>query len=211
MNYHCPVCVLKKEVQAKCRLEAEIKAKKEAELRAKEKMEREREERGQADEIAGAVYEFFAFLLPSATEMAQLPGIHQEIDTDPLTDLMSVPSPDSITVTTVFGVQEEPSNVTIITSSGSPTGPNTHEEPQIDTSPETLAEQLVQLHFPDHSTPSLEAEPLPVEPESIDLMEDDADDADIDTDDFDAESAVIDEFIDDGALTPTTTTTASNA
>lgn len=41
-------------------------------------------------------------------------------------------------------------------------------------------------------------------------INDDGDDADIDTDDFDAESALIDEFIDDGGLTPTMTTHVSN-
>jgi hypothetical protein len=43
------------------------------------------------------------------------------------------------------------------------------------------------------------------------INNDDAEDADVDTDDFDAESAVIDEFIQDGGLTPTATITASNA
>lgn len=212
VNYHCPTCTRKKEVKIKCRLEAETKAKKEAELHAKEKMEKEREERGHADEMAGAVFEFFASLLPQVMPgIAQAPTDMQGDDMDSEPELLPVPSPDSITVTTVFGVHEEPNNITTISASGPPPSVSAYEE----FGPEeeilgNLNASIEQMHLADYSTVgSGDDASVQVEPE--DLLEDDGDDADIDTDDFDAESALIDEFIDDGALTPTTTTTASNA
>jgi hypothetical protein len=107
-------------VHAKCRLEAELKAKKEVELRAKAKLERDRLERGQADEIAGAMNEFFTALYhenPSANfDNNGSPDMPSHM-TSSFGDL-PLSSPDSITVTTEFGVLEEIGNVTIISAGG---------------------------------------------------------------------------------------------
>ncbi|KAF1347444.1 hypothetical protein EJ07DRAFT_185208 [Lizonia empirigonia] len=105
-----------------CRLEAELKAKKDAELRAKAKIERDRLERGQADELAGAMNEFFAALY---TGNADTPIPDSSMYTTSFADL-PLASPDSITVTTEFGVLEETGNVTII-SAGGATHPYDHQ------------------------------------------------------------------------------------
>lgn len=114
INFHCPTCTRKPVVRAKCRLEAELKAKKDAELRAKAKFERDRLERGQADELAGAMNEFFAALY---TEDNDTPVPDVSYYSSSFLDL-PLSSPDSITVTTEFGVLEETGNVTIISASG---------------------------------------------------------------------------------------------
>jgi hypothetical protein len=213
VNYHCPTCFRKKDVKAKCRLEAEIKAKKEAELRAKERMEKEKEERGQADEMAGAVFEFFSSLLPDTPEEFADASSPQAglADSPPLMTEQLIPSPDSITVTTEFGVHEEPSNVTII-SAAAPPPAAVHENYQPNASVMAqLVEHMEQIHVENLAAPASSTNNFSIEEDTIeDFIEDDGDDADIDTDDFDAESALIDEFINDGALTPTTTTTTSN-
>lgn len=207
MNFHCPTCARKKDVIAKCRLEAETKARKEAELRAQERMEKEKEERGQADEMAGAVFEFFASLIPEVmAEISELPANLQEDDAETLAEML-VPSPDSITVTTVFGVHEEPSNVTVITASAPPPTVTANEELALQGTLEDLNENMEQLQVAEHTLVAAVGGHVALDGEHDDIMEDDGDDADIDTDDFDAESALIDEFIDNGALTPTTTTT----
>ncbi|PVI05080.1 hypothetical protein DM02DRAFT_503908, partial [Periconia macrospinosa] len=123
VNFHCPTCARKKEVKAKCRFEAEMKAKKEAEMRAREKMEKEKEIRERADEIAGQVNEFFTFLIPQVEETIAEPSAAEQgedLDPRPESDSIStqVPSLDAITVTTAFGVHEEPNNVTTITAAG---------------------------------------------------------------------------------------------
>lgn len=100
-------------MRLKCRLEAELKAKKDAELRAKAKLERDRLERGQADELAGAMNEFFTALYTEND--APAPDMSSYITS--FTDL-PLSSPDSITVTTEFGVLEETGNVTIISAGG---------------------------------------------------------------------------------------------
>jgi hypothetical protein len=193
VNYHCPTCSRKKDVRVKCRFEAELKAKKEAELRAKAILEREKEERGQADEMAGAVFEFFASLLPQVMQdMAQPSDTNAR--PDPLEAL--IPSPDSITVTTVFGVHEEPSNVTVISASApAPSYASyefvEHEDEDI----EELNEHLENVDMGETATDDEGSQTV------ADTQVDDGDDGDIDTDDFDAESALIDEFIDDGAPT----------
>ncbi|KAF2468538.1 uncharacterized protein BDR25DRAFT_231396 [Lindgomyces ingoldianus] len=211
INYHCPHCTRKKEVVAKCRLEEEIKAKKEAELRAKEKMEKEKEERGQADEMAGAVAEFWSFLTNEVmAELAETsPGgeVMGENTLEGLAELPA-PSPDSITVTTEFGVTQEPNSVTTISAAVPPPTISAEESPE-------QHEQAIQEGFNEsilQATPVLSAPPMPmsfeleVEPEDMDMVDDEEDDADFEDDDIDAESALIDEFIDDGALTPITTT-----
>lgn len=114
MNFHCPTCTRKPHVRAKCRLEAELKAKKDAELRAKAKLERDRLERGQADELAGAMNEFFTALYIENTDQ---PVPDMTYYSSSFSDL-PLSSPDSITVTTEFGVLEETGNVTIISAGG---------------------------------------------------------------------------------------------
>jgi hypothetical protein len=205
VNYHCPTCSRKKDVRAKCRLDAELKAKKEAELRVRAMMEKEKEERGQADEMAGAVFEFFASLLPQVMQ-----DMGHPFDSDARPDLPEtlIPSPDSITVTTVFGVHEEPSNVTVISASGPPPSYATYEfVEQEDEDIEELTEHLEDVAIGATATNN-NGVLVDMGSQNVD---DTGDDGDIDTDDFDAESALIDEFIDDGALTPTTGTTASNS
>ncbi|KAF2642625.1 hypothetical protein P280DRAFT_516396 [Massarina eburnea CBS 473.64] len=201
VNYHCPTCIHKKEVKLKCRFEVEMKAKREAELRAREKMEKEKEIRARADEMAGQLNEFFAFLLPQIEgDIAQLSISEQGNEADAVPELPELgdtpePSPDSITVTTVFGVHEEPSDITAITASG-PAHTATVSEGGSSAGSEAALVEMI--------------DDLEAVGDSENAQHDDGDDADVDTDDFDAESALIDEFIDDGVLTPTTTTTASN-
>ncbi|KAJ4992016.1 hypothetical protein SVAN01_02611, partial [Stagonosporopsis vannaccii] len=115
VNFHCPTCARKPHVRAKCRLEAELKAKKDAELRAKAKLERDRLERGQADELAGAMNEFFAALYTADSDSLPVPDVSSYMSS--FADL-PLSSPDSITVTTEFGVLEETGNVTIISAGG---------------------------------------------------------------------------------------------
>lgn len=217
MNYHCPTCTRKSHVRAKCRLEAEVRAKKEAELRALAKLEKDREERGQADELAGAMNEFFAALyvqdMVSAFDNrvpdSDLLGAGASGSEFPLA------SPDSITVTTEFGVVEESGTVTVISASG----PSPHHQVfDNDTEEENNVEMTEDLN---HDIPELQISLSPlqlsthssVEPE-IEHMQDVSDDeADVDTDGFDpdAESAFIEEFINDGGggmLTPTATANA---
>jgi hypothetical protein len=176
-----------------------MKAKKELEFRAKEKMEKEKEIRARADEMAGQLNEFFAFLLPQIESgYSQLSVTEQGNGVDSVPELEDtntvVPSPDSITVTTVFGVHEEPSNLTVISAAAGPAHtPSVSEGSQAGSSETALVETMDDLDS------LAESDFLVTGVE----QNDDGDDADIDTDDFDAESALIDEFIDDGVLTPT--------
>ncbi|KAH7384472.1 hypothetical protein BKA66DRAFT_416562 [Pyrenochaeta sp. MPI-SDFR-AT-0127] len=227
VNYHCPTCTRKPNVRAKCRLEAEIKAKKEAELRAIAKLEKDRIERGQADDLAGAMSEFFAQFY-GEDMVADLSGRADNSLSSSMSDL-PFPSPDSITVTTEFGVVAEPANMTTISAAGP--SPYHHaydhsddEENNVEMTEDlhenmaTLQYDLAHLQLPMHTaamtpqlTPDIEAEHV-LEEEDVD---DTGEEADIDTDDFDAdaESAIIEEFIDDGlgdgVLTPTTTHTTA--
>jgi hypothetical protein len=167
-------------------------------------MEKEREERGQADEMAGAVFEFFTSLLPQVMHDIAHPS---DADARPQPLEALIPSPDSITVTTVFGVHEEPSNVTVISAAGPPPSYATydfveHEDEDMEDLNEHLENVAIGAAATNDNGMMTDA--------SSQNIEDTGDDGDIDTDDFDAESALIDEFMDDGALTPTTETTASN-
>ena len=121
VNYHCPNCARKPLVHAKCRLEAEIKAKKDAELRAIAKIERDRLERGQADELAGAMNEFFTALYTQNSDAYPGGPDASSYLASSFSGEQPLPSPDSITVTTEFGVLEETGNVTIISA-----GPHLH-------------------------------------------------------------------------------------
>ncbi|EOA91710.1 uncharacterized protein SETTUDRAFT_133484 [Exserohilum turcica Et28A] len=215
VNYHCPTCTRKPSVRAKCRLEAENQARREAEQRTMAKLKKDKEERGHADELAGAMHEFFA-------------GVYHY---DP------IPSPDSITVTTVFGVMEEPAHFTTISASGPSLFHTAYdhsddEENNVEMTEhlqegiEALHQGLAQMHlqqttYANGMSAHITHLPVDVEPEHVHDDEDDEDlhdtgeEGDIDTDDFDAgaDSTMFDEFDDDdddtiggGVLTPTTTT-----
>ena len=226
MNFHCPRCFLKPDVRKKCRFDAETRARIEEELRVQARLEKEKEGRSQADELAGAVFEFFKSLYSDDSHDDDGPSItHQEIVDLVHQNALSatphhVPSSDSITVTTVFGVHEEPSNVTIISG---PTAAMQHQ---------SYSAEIEDVYGTDHIEQMLQEDDYTFSESDIDAllaggivapnvgahmdldtdsaMNDEGEDADIDTDDFDAESAVIDEFIDDGGLTPTATTLATN-
>ena len=139
VNFHCPHCARKPHVRAKCRLDAELKAKKDAELRAKAKLERDRMERGQADELAGAMNEFFTALYTDTDAPADASAPYM---TSSFADL-PLSSPDSITVTTEFGVLEETGNVTIISAGG---GPHPYDE-EDDLEYEEYNEELGEEHY----------------------------------------------------------------
>ncbi|KAF1977448.1 hypothetical protein BU23DRAFT_452655 [Bimuria novae-zelandiae CBS 107.79] len=225
VNFHCPRCFQKPDVKKNCRFDAENRARLEEEMRARERLEKEKEGRSQADELAGAVFEFFKSLYtddsidddgPSITHQEIVDLVHQNTLTAATNPL---PSPDSITVTTVFGVHEEPSHVTVI--SGPSTAMHqsyTAEEDEI--SELDHVEQL--LHGDDYEFSESDLDALlagGIDTTDIGAhlgidtdsgMNDDGDDADIDTDGFDAESAVIDEFVNDGGLTPIASTSAAN-
>ncbi|KAJ4371333.1 hypothetical protein N0V83_004550 [Neocucurbitaria cava] len=232
VNYHCPTCARKPNVRAKCRLEAEVKAKQEAELRAMAKIEKDREERGQADELAGAMHEFFAAVYQDdmAPEDVLPCDTRAPSSSDP-----PIPSPDSITVTTEFGVVEEPANITTVSVAGP--SPYHHaydshldEENNVEMTEDlhedlqTLQQNLEHMQLlPAHMTmtpllqpttvlhPTMEVQAGHNPDEDQDDVNDTGEEADIDTDDVnaDAESAFIEEFIGeaqaDGLLTPTMT------
>lgn len=229
MNYHCPTCSRKPHVRAKCRLEAELRAKKEAEQRAIAKLEKDKEERGVADELAGAMNEFFAALYVddlTADYDNLVPG-DTNLLVSPATEI-PLASPDSITVTTEFGVLEETGNVTIISAMGPSLlhhafdNTDTEEENNVemtedlDNMPE-LQQDLSPLLQVVHMTAQPQPTALQAEMQDLDDdLTDAGEEADIDTDDFemDAESAIIEEFMDDdeddengGLLTPTATAT----
>jgi hypothetical protein len=151
-------------------------------------------------------------------------------------------SPDSITVTTEFGVVEESGNVTIISASGpSPHhaafDQETEEENTVEmtedvdldlpelhaslsplqTSTTTISAQA-QTTTEDDAEMQLMTDASGDEDEADDDMNDTGEEADIDTDGFDAdaESAVLEEFLEGdelggGVLTPTATATAAVA
>jgi hypothetical protein len=125
-------------------------------------------------------------------------------------------SPDSITVTTEFGVVEESGTVTVI-SAGGPSlhhqvfDNDTEDESNVEMTEDLNSEMpelqasLSHLHHHQHTTMH------PVEESGIETMQDVSDDEeDVDTDSFDAdaESAFIEEFLEEGAvLTPTVSAT----
>ncbi|KAF2193337.1 hypothetical protein K469DRAFT_651672 [Zopfia rhizophila CBS 207.26] len=228
VNYHCPHCARKKEIKAQCRLQDEIKAKEEAEKRAKERMEKEKEQRNQADEMAGAVYEFWTGLMGEVMEeITQMEmdggGIEgQEQDGEEGGDLAELPtsSPDSITVTMEFGVTQEPNNVTVISAAGPAASSEAqHYEMEEQGTQDDLNHNIMGgTQLPDTTTAppvamdmtmEVEADQMPADEDAeIEEFEiDEGVDADIDDDDdLDAESALIDEFLDNETLTPTSST-----
>ncbi|KAF2796200.1 hypothetical protein K505DRAFT_238316 [Melanomma pulvis-pyrius CBS 109.77] len=229
-RFHCPHCSRKKEVKAQCRLEDEIQAKEEADRRAENKKIKELEERGQADDMAETVYEFFNSLYSTLPPdlVATVAHIDIEDDEDGIghdtitAAELAAPTPDSITVTTEFGVSEEPTNITTITAgTPPPLAPITEAEVGTGTL-EDLNQNILDMGSASQET-STEA---PVATMITDQMHTDTDtdadetlgdedeDAGVDTDDFDAvdfdaESVIIDGLFDEGTLTPTTETTST--
>ncbi|KAF2001937.1 hypothetical protein P154DRAFT_619010 [Amniculicola lignicola CBS 123094] len=220
VNFHCPFCARKKENKAQCRLDEEIKAKKAAELRAQQKMEKEKEERGHADEMAGAVFEFFTFL--TGEDLAMMWGaVENGIDDGGIPGMseLPAPSPDSITVTTEFGVTQEPNHFTVITagpsnsatvdvSDGAEADIDTDTDPVVD-GPPTLSTQLSQSQ---NTTPPPVTIDIAFEVQAED-MADDEDDLDLDDEEEgDIESLLtVDLFADDdgdNASEPQTTNTS---
>ncbi|KAL6712245.1 hypothetical protein ACN47E_000122 [Coniothyrium glycines] len=207
-NYHCPGCTRKGHVRLKCRLDAELKAKKEAELRDLARLEKDKEERGQADELAGAMYEFFAAVYDedAPTDNGDPRVASQEVS-------LPFPSPDSIHVLTEFGVVEELAiqNTTIVTAGGpSPWHFEQSEDEEMNAEmTEDVDEhgELPELATTEQLSHVMLAggQPAPPEHMSEGDSNDAGEEADIDTDDFDAPE----EFEDagDGILTPTTTIT----
>ena len=111
-------------------------------MRAKAKLERDRLERGQADELAGAMNEFFTALYIENADASPIPDMSSYMTS--LTDL-PLSSPDSITVTTEFGVLEETGNVTIISAGGA-----THPYDEVDDDEEYDEElEYQQMHVED--------------------------------------------------------------
>lgn len=159
------------------------------------KLEKDREERGQADELAGAMNEFFSALYVSD----MVSGFDNRVAD--ASDLLGagpsefpLASPDSITVTTEFGVVEESGTVTIISSSG----PSPHHQAfDNDTEDESNVEMTEDLN----------------DELGVEHMQDVSDEND--EFDDDAESSFIEEFIDEelgvdgGTLTPTATVAAA--
>jgi hypothetical protein len=198
VNYHCPTCTRKPAVRTKCRLEAELKAKKEAELRAIAKLEKDREERGQADELAGAMNEFFSALYVQD----MVAGFDNRVSDSSSPSEFPLASPDSITVTTEFGVVEESGTVTVISASGpSPHHQvfdnDTEDENNVEMT-EDLNHELSQLQLAQQHDSSASDDA------QIEHMQDVSDD-EADAFDVDAEGAYIQEFMDDdaeGLLTP---------
>jgi hypothetical protein len=205
----------------------------EAEQRAVAKLEKDREERGVADELAGAMNEFFAALYVDDLTAGYDDLVSGEAGlTASSTNDLPLASPDSITVTTEFGVLEETGNVTIISAMGP--SPHHHAFDNTDTEEENNVEMTEDLN---DDLPELQQDlsalvqvvdvasqpqpqPMALQADMQDLevdLTDAGEEADIDTDDFemDAESAIIEEFMDDdededehgGLLTPTATVT----
>ncbi|KAF1911441.1 hypothetical protein BDU57DRAFT_543322 [Ampelomyces quisqualis] len=190
---------------------SELKAKREAEFRALARREKDREERGQADELAGAMNEFFSALY--IQDMVD--GFDNRVSDSDMTGLggsaseFPLASPDSITVTTEFGVVEESGTVTIISASGpSPHHQvfdnDTEDENNVEMT-EDLNHELSQLQFAQQQDGSSASDDAQIE-HMQDVSDDEADGYDID-----AEGAYIQEFMDDEAeemLTPTATVPA---
>lgn len=159
-----------------------MKAKREAELRALAKLEKDKEERGQADELAGAMYEFFAAVYDGTTSSPL-----EDLRTEPQEASLPFPSPDSIHVVTEFGVVEESAiqNTTIVSAGGpSPW----HFEQSEDE--EMHAEMTEDVDEQDDDLMSVSPPPSSTVPNIMSEHEsedahDEGEEADIDTDDLD--------------------------
>jgi hypothetical protein len=177
------------------------------------------------------MFEFFTTVYDESTVNQTMDGSSTSLTHD-----LPIPSPDSITVTTEFGVMEEPANLTTISASGpSPyhvaydhsddEENNVEMTEDVNEDVEALQQGLAQMHLT--PVPGMSAHilhlPVEVEPEHVhddneeeqsEGVNDAGAEADIDTDDLDAgtESTFVDESGDDtlggGILTSTTTITA---
>jgi hypothetical protein len=177
------------------------------------------------------MFEFFTTVYDESTVIPTMDGSSASFAHE-----LPIPSPDSITVTTEFGVMEEPANLTTISASGpSPYHAaydhsddeenNVEMTEDVNEEVEALQQGLAQMHLT--PVPGMSAHilhlPVDVEPEHVqhdneetqtEENNDTGTEADIDTDDLDAgaESTFVDESGDDtlggGILTPTTTLTA---
>jgi hypothetical protein len=109
-----------------------MRARRDAELRAIAKLERDRLERGQADELAGALNEFFSGLHTDESsdffDGSTVPDLPNYMNNSSSFLELPLSSPDSITVTTEFGVLEETGNVTIISAGGATHPYDTHND-----------------------------------------------------------------------------------
>jgi len=188
-----------------------------------EKLQRDQEERGQADELAGAMYEFFAGVYDDDAIMDNATIV--DGPSDSLTPDLPIPSPDSITVTTEFGVHEEPANLTTITSSGPSSFHTAYDHSEDDDNNvemtehlqeniETLHQELAYMHLSSNiyvhgmstygphlpvNTASEQVQGEEEEEEEAEHVHDTGEEADVDTDGFDAgaETTFVDEFGDD--------------
>jgi hypothetical protein len=131
------------------------------------------------------------------------------VDFGPSGSDFPIASPDSITVTTEFGVVEESGTITIISASG----PSPHHQVfDNDTEDESNVEMTEDLNHELHA--SLSQLQLSTHDSEIEHMQDASDEEADDDFDADAESAFIEEFMDDdaddngGMLTPTATAAA---
>lgn len=183
-NFHCPTCYRKPAVKAQCRLKAEILAKKEEDERAERIKIKDLEDRGQADEVAASVFEFFTSLyetLPpdlamDTVALMSMGGSENGQEEGSGNGLLPI-SPDSITVTTEFGVSEEQGTATVITAGPSmlaePDSPSTvdHEpgmEQEVEMGTmEDLNQNMLQLGIgsaiPDNSAEGQDADPSTAE------------------------------------------------
>ncbi|KAH9859646.1 hypothetical protein IAQ61_011427 [Plenodomus lingam] len=219
VNYHCPTCTRKPQVRAKCRLDAEVKAKKDAELRELARREKDKEERGQADELAGAMYEFFAGVFEEVATTTSEPVTSNECNSgnaintraSSLGDLVPpMPSPDSITVTTEFGVSEEAAHQ--ITTTVSAAGPSPYhtsfdaqdEENQVEMTEDVGEQQPSNTTMPAASLPQPATQPDGNE--SVHQVNDTAEESGLDTDHVHVEPDVL-----GGNLTPTPSTPTATA
>ena len=175
MHFHCAFCARKPEVKAQCRFEEEQREKKLAELRAMERLEKEKEDRGKADIVAGTAYEFWTLMGEVMEELNEY-----DEEANPLPEL-PVASPDSITVTTEFGVHEEPNNVTTIMAAGPPVLP---QYAMADMGNEPQAGELTEDMADDEG--------------------DDTNDAMFDDDDIEAQDTLLDQILEEGLFIPFT-------
>ena len=170
-----------------------------------------------ADDLAGAMYEFFAGVYDDS------PTMHNASQAD--RHELPIPSPDSITVTTEFGVIQEPANIITVTASGPSPFHSAYDQSDDENNVEMtehlyedigeLQQSLNNMHMlipPSTHVQGMFAHildlPVEVEPEHVHDEEDDievsdtGEEADIDTDDLDTGAESVGE---DGVLTPITT------
>jgi hypothetical protein len=194
-HYYCPYCTQKPQVKALCRLEEELRLQKANDRKAKEELEKEKELRELADQTAATAGEFWEFWeAMNALHVFEQAAAQQQNSPAAAPENPS----DQITVTTEFGVAHEPNNVTVISAAGpfagmqhnhqTPPGESSSSASVPDDSPDASTVMFVNLSFGGMAADE------DVEIEEFEF--DDGDDADAEEDDPDAESAIIDEFMD---------------